>query len=269
MNSAVLMAVYRQDDPEALIEAIDTISVGQTQKPDLIQIVLDGPVPDALRQALSMVTARAVCPIESIELPENRGLRAGVEALRGRVRYVVRTDADDLSRPNRIAEQVAFMDAHPKVGVASAQVAIFEGQPENRTGQRYLPEDGSIHQFARSRTPINHSAAILRMAALENLNYPETRLPFEDWWISLRLLKAGWNIGVIPAEHLDFRGGIDMIARRRGWRYARQEIAFFRLIHAEGLMSTPLVMKNLVLRLGLRMFPAGLMKTFYTHVMHR
>ena len=107
------------------------------------------------------------------------------------------------------------------------------------------------------------------MAALERLNYPETRLPFEDWWICLRLQKAGWQIGVIDEEHLDFRGGADMIARRRGRKYMQQEITYFRQIHAEGLMPTALVVKNLAMRLTLRALPAGLIQAIYARLLHR
>lgn len=273
MTAAVLMAVYRKDDPHALHDALAAVDRDQTLAPDLLLIVLDGPVPDALWMVLSDWDAASPTPVEIVELPENRGLscalRAGVEALRGRVRYVLRTDADDLNRPERNAAQIAWMEAHPQVGVASSQVAIFAGTPENRTGQRVLPADGSIGAYGRSRTPINHSATILRMAALERLNYPETRLPFEDWWICLRLQKAGWQIGVIDEEHLDFRGGADMIARRRGRKYMQQEITYFRQIHAEGLMPTALVVKNLAMRLTLRALPAGLIQAIYARLLHR
>jgi glycosyltransferase involved in cell wall biosynthesis len=44
-----------------------------------------------------------------------RSLNRGLEAARGE--FVVRQDADDVSLPQRIEKQVAFLDAHPEVGV--------------------------------------------------------------------------------------------------------------------------------------------------------
>jgi glycosyltransferase involved in cell wall biosynthesis len=272
-TSAVLMAVYGKDDPTALTSALEAIGPAQTRYPDLVCIVLDGPVSDVLRRGLENFRATHWPALDILELPTNQGLssalRAGVEHLRGRFDYIIRTDADDLSRPERIAEQINYMEAHPEVGLASSQVEIFEGTPDNRTGRRFLPPGDDLEQFARSRTPINHSAAIFRMTALMADNYPVTRLPFEDWWISLRLVRSGWKIGVIDRVHLDFRGGADMIARRRGLKYARQEINFFRHIHGEGLMPAALMVRNLTQRLVLRMLPTSLMKALYAQKMHR
>ncbi len=49
----------------------------------------------------------------------NRGLDAAESV------YVARMDADDISLPGRFAKQVAFMDAHPDVGVCSGGIQWF------------------------------------------------------------------------------------------------------------------------------------------------
>lgn len=271
-TAAVLMAVYENDLPEQLSLALEAIVDQQTRKPDLVFVVQDGPLSEALNHVLDSFSEQSVCPVERLALPENVGLsmalRAGAAQLKGRFDFVIRTDADDISRPDRIAEQIDFMVRHPEIGLASSQVAIFEGEPQNRVGSRHLPITG-LSAFARSRTPINHSAAIFRDEVLAKALYPETRLPFEDWWISLRVLQAGWQIGVIDQEHLDFRGGENMIERRSGLGYAKKEIRFFRDIHAEGLMPTWLVAKNLATRIVLRLMPTGLLQALYKRKMHR
>ena len=270
---AILMAVYRNDDPADLNLALKSIGPDQSHAPDLICIVFDGPVPDSLRDTVAQFDDANGILVETLALPENRGLsfalRLGLRHLRERFDYVIRTDADDISRPTRIADQIAFMEAHPEVALASSQVSIFEGQPDNIAGKRHLPSGPELDRFALSRTPINHSASILRSASVLDIDYPETRLPFEDWWISLRILKAGGKIDTIDEVHLDFRGGADMISRRRGWRYMRQEITYFRQIHAEGLMSTGRVARNLAQRLVLRMLPAPAMRLLYRLKMHK
>src|SRR5258705_775698 len=59
---------------------------------------------------------------ERIRLFENeknlgvtRSLNLGLAQARGR--YVARMDADDLSAPERLARQVAFLDSHPEVAL--------------------------------------------------------------------------------------------------------------------------------------------------------
>ncbi|MEW5961324.1 MAG: glycosyltransferase family A protein [Chloroflexota bacterium] len=55
---------------------------------------------------------------------DNQGLTAvlnwGIDLSLGR--YIARMDADDISRPERLARQVAFMEVHPEVGVCGTWV---------------------------------------------------------------------------------------------------------------------------------------------------
>jgi glycosyltransferase involved in cell wall biosynthesis len=67
-----------------------------------------------------------------VELPENRGpagaANAGLEVCTGE--YIVRLDADDVNMPDRIARQVAYMDAHPEVGASGGALDLFGAQKE-------------------------------------------------------------------------------------------------------------------------------------------
>ena len=60
-------------------------------------------------------------------------LNAGLEACRAP--YVARMDADDRSYPERLALQVAFLEAHPEVSVVSCRVKGFP-EEEMRQGFR-------------------------------------------------------------------------------------------------------------------------------------
>ncbi len=58
-----------------------------------------------------------------------RSLNQGLEVARGEL--IVRQDADDVSLPQRIEKQVAFLDAHPEVGVVGIvpQLVDIDGAP--------------------------------------------------------------------------------------------------------------------------------------------
>ena len=271
----VLMTVYRGDDAAALDDALKSILIDQTRKPEGALIVIDGPVGPELDGVLDTYKDKSPCPFTVIPLSENGGLslalNVGLQAIPEDVTYVIRHDADDISRPYRLAEQIEFMEQRPEVGMASGQVSIFEGTPENPVGSRYLPAGIDLRDYSRWRTPINHSCTIIRASALtpEREDYPDTRLPFEDWWLSLRFSKRGWPIEAIDSVQMDFRGGPAMIERRRGFAYVKKEITFFEQIIDEGLMSRFDAMKNLAVRTPARLIPASLGRFVYKRALHR
>lgn len=59
----------------------------------------------------------------------NRGVsysaNRGIEMARGK--YIARADSDDINLPDRLAKTVAFMEAHPDVGIVGGQVIAVHG----------------------------------------------------------------------------------------------------------------------------------------------
>lgn len=63
---------------------------------------------------------------------ENKGmvaaLNAGLAVARGK--YIARVDSDDVSLPERLAKQVAFMESHPEIGVCGTRCGFFGDKGE-------------------------------------------------------------------------------------------------------------------------------------------
>ena len=53
MTYSVLMSVYKNDSPDFLKLALESIYDGQTRKPDEIVVVFDGPITDELHSVLN------------------------------------------------------------------------------------------------------------------------------------------------------------------------------------------------------------------------
>lgn len=118
---SVVMPVYNA--AEYLGEAVDSI-LGQTFGDFEFIIINDGStdgsgeILDRYQQSDDRVR---------VIHQENSGvaatLKRGLESARGK--YVARMDSDDISLPNRLEKQVAFMESHPEVGVCGTACRLF------------------------------------------------------------------------------------------------------------------------------------------------
>ena len=86
----------------------------------------------------------------------------GFGAARGE--YIAVLDADDRAAPDRLAEQVAFMDAHPEVGACGSWLQAFG---ESTSLLRYPPSDARARCRSLFGTPIPYGGSMLRRSVLE------------------------------------------------------------------------------------------------------
>ena len=116
---AVSVVVIFLDEERFLEEAVESV-LGQTFDDWELLLVDDGST-DASTETARRYAEGGAGRVRYLEHPghENRGMSAtrnlGVAHARGR--YVAFLDADDVWEPNKLAEQVAILDAHPEVGM--------------------------------------------------------------------------------------------------------------------------------------------------------
>ena len=124
---SVLMSVYSKDDASFLERALTSIYEEQTQKPDEIVVVFDGPLTEALYGVLDLFAKDKKNVVKYLPQAENKGLgealRIGSEACTGD--YIFRMDSDDISHPLRFEKQAAYVEAHPDVDVVGSDISEF------------------------------------------------------------------------------------------------------------------------------------------------
>lgn len=117
---SVVMAVYNGE--KYLAEAARSILDQSFRDFELI-IVNDGSTDGSREVALALADAR----VRLIDNPGNRGLpyslNNGFAQAQGE--YIARMDADDIAMPHRLAAQLAFMDANPRVGICGGAIRRF------------------------------------------------------------------------------------------------------------------------------------------------
>jgi glycosyltransferase involved in cell wall biosynthesis len=147
---------------------------------------------------------------------EHAGVAAALVAgcARSRGRLLARIDADDVALPTRFEHQVAFLDAHPEVGVLGTRLDIIDerGRVLRRSGQ---PRD---HAWVARRLlcwpPVAHPSVMMRRALLEEFGGYDVGFEHaEDYELWTRLVEVT-RFANLPLALLRYRIHDGMVTRR-------------------------------------------------------
>ncbi len=143
-------------------------------------------------------------------------LTVGLTRCRGE--YVARVDADDVMRRDRLARQVAALDARPDLAAVGAHVRFFPRRAMTdglRAYERWLNGiDGPVRVRAEAfvECPVAHPTLTVRRAILTEFGYRDRGWP-EDYDLVLRLLATGHEIGIVPHRLLAWRDAPTRLTR--------------------------------------------------------
>jgi Glycosyl transferase family 2 len=136
---------------------------------------------------------------------ENRGLVATLNEAAGMARgnYLARMDADDVCLPERLARQVAVLDARPKLAALGTWVQAFGGSTET---WKY-PESAEATLCAMIfRCPLAHPTVMMRRSLFseEGFAYEKAAKHAEDFALWLRVT-AKHELANVPEVLLRYR----------------------------------------------------------------
>jgi glycosyltransferase involved in cell wall biosynthesis len=120
----------------------------------------------------------------------NRGIararNAGVDAARGE--YLAFLDSDDVALPERLAEQVDFLDHHPDHAAVGAWIDWMDdrGRPTGRVKRR-PPRPDDVSALRLFRQGIENTASVARTAALRQYRHDERFEVSEDFDLWARI----------------------------------------------------------------------------------
>ncbi|MEH6305227.1 glycosyltransferase [Olivibacter sp. CPCC 100613] len=271
MNFSVLMSVYNRDKASYLNLALESL-LNQSVRPSEIVLIKDGPLTSSLEQCLRMYQQRCPGLFKIVSLEINKGLGA---ALHKGLQYcsnslIARMDADDQCYFHRFEKQLAVMRADPAVAVLGTSIEEFRQHPGDLKQYRRLPQNSEdIRQYARYRNPMNHPSVMFRKEAVLAVGSYQDMPLFEDYYLWVRLLLAGYKFQNLPDTLLYFRIGNDMIGRRSGIQYVKKEYHFLKSIKQLGFINQKEYFISLFTKQPLRLLPKRILVYLYKFLLRK
>lgn len=188
-----------------------------------------------------------------IHLPTNQGLGNALRVAVKNCSYelVARMDSDDISIPTRFEKQLDAFVLHPKVDIIGGQITEFSSDPTQVIGIRQVPlTDTEIKTYLTKRCPLNHVSVMFKKKAVEKVGGYQDWYCNEDYYLWARMALKGAVFANVPDTLVYVRTGMQMSARRGGWRYFKSETALQFYLWANNLINLPRLAYNVLLRLG-------------------
>lgn len=187
---SIVMAVHNGET--YLRQAIDSM-LGQSIA-DFEFLIVDDASTDGTATLLAEAAARDP-RIRVVTLAENLGLagalNAGLEQARGE--FVARMDADDVSHPDRLAQQLAALTADPGLLLVGASVAYIDPAGQVTRTTRRARDPWAIRWMLRFQPAVPHPTFLFRRCLPDGtpVRYdPACRLA-QDYELVCRLVEHG------------------------------------------------------------------------------
>lgn len=178
---SVLMAVHNGE--KYLREAVESI-LNQTFT-DFEFIIIDDGSTDGSPQIIAEYSDPRIKPMRNREnIGLTRSLNGGLDMAQGL--YIARMDSDDVSLPERIGKQVAFMDAHKDVAACGTWAKLIDESGTVIGFRESLVGDSLEYMYWRL-APIIHPTVMIRAAHLNGLRYAQHLRYAQDFDLWLRL----------------------------------------------------------------------------------
>lgn len=276
MKFSVLMSVYKSDNAEYLLRAIESVTIDQTLKPAQLVLVKDGPVSeeiDAIITKMQSTLNNIGIEFTVISKEVNAGLAAalntGLEYCK--YEYVARMDSDDVSLPNRFELELPNIADNPEISVLGGGITEFEDDEKVPIQARIVPQKhDEIVDMLRTRNAMNHVTVVFKKSDIVKLGgYSENFGKLEDYKLWVDAVCAGLKLQNISDVCVNVRVGAGFIERRSN----KREIQDWDMLQ-EYLKKAKLIGngKALINKLYIRVFiymPAWMKKIAYKTILRK
>ncbi len=246
---SVLMSVYYKEQPEFFDLALDSILVHQSVPPNEFVLVCDGGLTDGLESVITKY--KELFPdILKVYRKENGGLGKALNFGLDKCSYplVARADSDDVCDCHRFEKQLAYMEAHPEIGISSTYIDEFETDWTKPLRVRTVPLDHEdIVKMVRFRNPFNHMTVMMKREQVLAVGSYQDVMFVEDHYLWLRATVNGVKMGNIGEILVHARVGKGMLKRRSNPQYITGWRVLNKYMRANGMIGWAGYLGNMIM----------------------
>jgi glycosyltransferase involved in cell wall biosynthesis len=208
---SVIMAVY--NGARYLAQAMDSVLAQSFTDLEFV-VVNDGSTDETAAILDGYQDPRIVLVEHDQNMGLTRSLNRGIDASCGEL--LARQDADDYSLPERLARQVAFMDAHPAVALVGSGSKWIDGQGAVIRDGSPPTDPVTIQQQLLSSVPFLHGTFMIRRSCLGDVGggYNEAFPVAQDCDLFLQISER-WELANLPDILYVHRRHADTVTARR------------------------------------------------------
>jgi glycosyltransferase involved in cell wall biosynthesis len=263
----VLIAIYKNDDPLFLDEALKSI-YSQTRAPEEVVLVCDGEITVQLELIVSKYSKLFIKKgiiFFNPRLENNSGLG---KALNYGVSfctkpYIVRMDSDDISTSNRLEILEDFIIDHPDIDVVGTYIEEFSKDIGDLGRFRKVKLDNDeIVLWSKKRNPMNHVTVCMKRKTLISVGNYEDILWHEDYYLWMKMIEKGCILKNLPVVSVHVRVS-DFAARRLGLKYVRSELIFLERCKKLGVINSTDKILYMLPRICFRVLPPAIVEHLY------
>jgi glycosyltransferase involved in cell wall biosynthesis len=151
--------------------------------------------------------------------------------------YFVRMDGDDVMFPNRIEEQVRYLQEHPDVSVVSSQAIVMDDENKilGRRGVSNEVQQLTLDKWKKGGA-LNHPTVAGRIAFFKKYRYREEYKGVEDCDLWMRSCSHD-KLVVLPCPLMFYRDPYTFKLSTYLFRH-KQKRRLCKYAHAEGVITT-------------------------------
>ncbi len=133
---------------------------------------------------------------------------------------IARHDADDISLPERLTKQVAFLDQHTDIDIVGSFIEMMNESGEILRIHREPVSAAAIKFHSLFGTPFAHPAVMMRAEFLKKYELRYSEVPAQDYELWVRMLNCGAKGANIPEALVRYRISPHSDSHVRGQRHA-------------------------------------------------